>query len=58
MLLYLLYAALIALIGWSVGYLLYRIVRAFRGQGGCRCGCGKCGGCHCDSCAQKDSCKK
>ena len=38
MLLTLLYIALIALILWSVVYIIWRIVRSFRGKGGCSCG--------------------
>ena len=48
MLLILLYAALIALIGWSVFYLIWRVVRSFRGKGGCSCG--RCNG-SCRTCA-------
>ena len=55
MLLFLLYAALIALIGWSVFYILWRIVRSFRGKGGCSCS-----GCkgRCRHCASKEQCHK
>ena len=42
MLLICLYAALIALILWSVYYIIRRIVRSFRGGGNCGCGCGSC----------------
>lgn len=44
----LLYAALAALIVWSAGYLIWRLIRTFRGGGGCRGDCGCCarrGGC-------------
>ena len=60
MLLTLLYIALIALIIWSVVYIIWRIVRSFCGKGGCSCGCGGSGGCgcHCESCAEKDTCQK
>ena len=50
MLLTLLYIALIALIIWSVVYIIWRIARSFRGKGGCSCGC--------ESCAGKDTCQK
>ena len=53
MLLILLYAALIALIGWSVFYLIWRVVRSFRGKGGC-CGCKG----RCSACAKKDDCQQ
>ena len=55
MLLILLYAALIALIGWSVFYLISRVVRSFRGKGGCSCG--RCSG-SCRTCGEKDPCGK
>ena len=55
MLLILLYAALIALIGWSVFYLIWRVVRSFRGKGGCSCG--RCSG-SCSTCGEKDPCGK
>lgn len=60
MLLTLLYIALIALIIWSVVYIICRVVRSFRGKGGCSCGCGGSGGCgcHCDSCEKRDTCQK
>ncbi len=51
MVLFLLYAALAALVVWSVGYLIYRLFRALRG-GGCSCGC------DCGCCAGKESCGK
>ena len=59
MLLILLYAALIALIGWSVFYLIWRVVRSFRRKGGCSCGrCnGRCNG-SCSTCGEKDPCGK
>ena len=61
MLLTLLYLALAALILWSFYYIIARVVRSFRGKGGCSCGakasdgCGRCGGC---GCTGQDSCKK
>lgn len=60
MLLALLYIALIALILWSVFYIIWRIVRSFRGKGGCSCGRGASAGCGCgcESCAEKDTCQK
>lgn len=51
MLLICLYAALIALILWSVYYIIRRIVRSFRGGGNCGCGCGGCR----KSCCTKDA---
>ena len=53
MLLMLLYIVLIGLILWSIGYLIWRVIRSFRGKGSCSC-CTY----HCDSCEKKDSCKK
>ena len=51
MLLICLYAALIALILWSVYYIIRRIVRSFRGGGTCSCGCSGCR----KSCCTKDA---
>ena len=52
-----LYLALIALIGWSVGYLIWRIVRSCTGKGGCGCSCGGCKT-GCGSCAHRDACPR
>ena len=55
MLLTLLYLALAALILWSFYYIIARVVRSFRGKGGCSCGakasdgCGRCEMCIRDS---------
>ena len=51
MLLKLSYLALVALVLWSIWYLLRRIVRSFRRDGGC--GCADCGG-DCSCCGQKE----
>ena len=55
MLLNLFYLALIALVIWSIYYLLRRIVRSFSGGGGCGCPGADCGG-DCSCCDQKEHC--
>ena len=50
MLLTLLYLVLAGLILWSFCYIIARIVRSFRGKGGCSCSAktsGGCSGCGC-----------
>lgn len=56
MLLFFLYAGLIALILWSVLYIPFRIIRAFRRKGGCSCS----GGCRhtCRECGKQDPSEK
>ncbi|MCB6899597.1 hypothetical protein LI036_05615 [bacterium 210917-DFI.7.65] len=53
MLLTLLYLVLAGLILWSFCYIIARIVRSFRGKGGCSCSAKTSGGC-----SGQNSCKK
>ena len=58
MLLTLLYLALAALILWSFYYIIARVVRSFRGKGGCSCSAKTSGGCSECGCSGQNSCKK
>lgn len=53
----LLYISLIALILWSIAYLVRRIVHMFRGKSRCSCANTTCGN-GCSDCTHRTSCKK
>ena len=49
---------LAGLILWSFCYIIARIVRSFRGKGGCSCSAKTSGGCSGCGCSGQNSCKK
>ena len=55
MLLTLLYLVLAGLILWSFCYIIARIVRSFRGKGGCSCSAKTSGGCSGCGCSGQNS---